>query len=50
MGAISTDALLTIHQHGRPLVQRELAQLLRCTPRHVTSLIDSLEEQCWAAR
>ena len=39
------EALLMIHQHGRPLVQRELAQLLRCTPRHVTSLIDALEQQ-----
>ncbi len=44
------EALLTIHQHGRPLVQRELAQLLRCTPRHVTSLVDSLEQQGWVSR
>ena len=33
-----------------PLVQRELSQLLRRTPRHVTSLIDSLAEQGWVTR
>jgi DNA-binding MarR family transcriptional regulator len=48
--AARAEALLTIHQHGRPLVQRELAQLLRCTPRHVTSLVDTLEQQGWVRR
>jgi DNA-binding MarR family transcriptional regulator len=37
------EVLLVLQQRGRPMVQRELSQVLRCTPRHVTSLIDALE-------
>jgi DNA-binding MarR family transcriptional regulator len=44
------EALLVMQQHGRPLVQRELAALLRCSPRHVTGLVDVLERQGWVAR
>lgn len=44
------EALLVLHQHPRPLVQRELAQLLRCTPRHVTALVDALEQSGWVRR
>src|SRR5260370_21279902 len=43
------DVLFVLHQRG-PLAQRELSQALRCTPRHVTGLIDILEAQGWAAR
>lgn len=28
---------------GGPMVQRRLSELLRCTPRHVTGLVDDLE-------
>ncbi len=38
------EALLVLHQRG-PMVQRELSQALRCTPRHVTTLVDVLEAQ-----
>lgn len=44
------EALLVLHQHGRPLVQRELAAALQCTPRHVTALVDVLEQQGWVRR
>lgn len=36
------EVLLVLHQRGSA-VQRELSQVLRCTPRHVTGLIDALE-------
>lgn len=44
------EALLVLHEHGRPLVQRELARALECTPRHVTALVDVLERQGWVRR
>src|SRR5260370_17154108 len=43
------EVLFVLHQRG-PMVQRELSQALRCTPRHVTGLIDVLEAQGWVAR
>jgi len=43
------EVLFVLHQRG-PLVQRELSQALRCTPRHVTGLVDVLEAQGWVAR
>jgi DNA-binding MarR family transcriptional regulator len=43
------EVLFVLHQRG-PLVQRELSQALRCTPRHVTGLVDVLETQGWVAR
>jgi DNA-binding MarR family transcriptional regulator len=43
------EVLFVLHQRG-PIVQRELSQALRCTPRHVTGLVDSLEAQGWVAR
>src|SRR5260370_38008465 len=43
------DVLFVLHQRS-PLVQRELSQALRCTPRHVTGLIDILEAHGWVAR
>lgn len=36
-------ALLVLHRSGTPMVQRELSRALRCTPRHVTTLVDALE-------
>lgn len=44
------EALLVLHHHGRPMVQRELSQALRCTPRHVTALVDILETHGWVTR
>ncbi|MHA6784320.1 MarR family winged helix-turn-helix transcriptional regulator [Pseudonocardia saturnea] len=44
------EVLLVLHHHGRPMVQRELSQALRCTPRHVTALVDALETHGWVAR
>lgn len=38
------EVLFVLHQHGRPMVQRELSQALRCTPRHVTALVDALQQ------
>lgn len=43
------EVLHLLWLHG-PLVQRELSQALRRTPRHVTTLVDGLEEQGWVAR
>jgi DNA-binding MarR family transcriptional regulator len=43
------EIIWRIHQHG-PMVQRELSQVLRCTPRHVTGLVDSLQGQGWVER
>jgi DNA-binding MarR family transcriptional regulator len=42
--------LLALHQHGRPMLQRELSQKLGCTPRHVTALVDALEAHGWVSR
>jgi DNA-binding MarR family transcriptional regulator len=49
---LTTSKAEVLHVLGLrgPLLQRELSQALRRTPRHVTSLIDSLEEQGWVAR
>jgi len=44
------EVLFVLHQRGGPMVQRELSQALRCTPRYVTGLIDNLEAQGWVAR
>lgn len=41
--------LFALNQQGA-LVQRELSEALRCTPRHVTALIDTLEAQGWVTR
>lgn len=35
---------------GQGMVQRELSQALRCSPRHVTALVDALEAGGWVAR
>src|SRR5262245_10557764 len=35
---------------GGPRTQRELSQLLRCTPRNVTGLVDALETAGFVAR
>ncbi|MGH3925473.1 MAG: MarR family winged helix-turn-helix transcriptional regulator [Pseudonocardiaceae bacterium] len=43
------EVLFVLNQHGA-MVQRELSDALRCTPRHVTALIDALEAQGWVAR
>ena len=43
------EALFVLYQRG-PVMQRELSQVLRCTPRHVTGLIDTLSEQGWVTR
>lgn len=36
------EVLYVLHNQGS-LVQRQLAEALRCTPRHVTTLIDTLQ-------
>ena len=41
--------LFALHQQDA-MVQRELSEALRCTPRHVTALIDALEAQGWVTR
>lgn len=43
------EVLVVLNQHGA-LVQRQLSQELHCTPRHVTALIDTLENQGWVTR
>lgn len=43
------EALLMLHRHG-PLVQRQVATHLRCSPRHVTALVDIMEQRGWAER
>ena len=48
--AARAEVLLVLHAVERPLVQRELSQALRCTPRHVTTLVDALEAQGLVAR
>ncbi|MEJ3654612.1 MarR family transcriptional regulator [Actinomycetes bacterium KLBMP 9759] len=47
---VRAGLLLVLHQQGRPIVQRELSQLLQCTPRYVTALVDALEAQGWVER
>src|SRR3954468_24036777 len=42
--------LLVLHGTDRPLVQRELAQHLDCTTRHVTALVDVLERDGFVGR
>lgn len=44
------EVLLVLHHHDEPLVQRELSQALHCTPRHVTALVDALEDGGWVTR
>lgn len=39
------EALLVLDQYGVPIVQRQFGQALRCTPRHVTALVDALESR-----
>lgn len=43
------EVLFVLHQQGA-MVQRELSDALRCTPRHVTALIDALESPGWVTR
>ncbi|MEJ3748424.1 MarR family transcriptional regulator [Actinomycetes bacterium KLBMP 9797] len=43
------NALWAVAQHG-PLTQRQIADLLRVTPRNVTTLIDALERTGFVAR
>jgi DNA-binding MarR family transcriptional regulator len=40
--ASQAEVLFRLHGEG-PLMQRELSEALRCTPRHVTGLVDQLE-------
>ena len=42
LSASSAEVLLTLDQGG-PMVQRQISESLRCTPRYVTALIDGLE-------
>lgn len=48
--AARAEVLLVLQHHGQPMVQRELSQALRCTPRHVTALVDVLEAHGWVTR
>ena len=41
----SRAELLLVLEQGGAMVQRQLSEALRCTPRHVTTLIDALEAQ-----
>jgi DNA-binding MarR family transcriptional regulator len=43
------ELLLTLLRQG-PLVQRRLSEQLRCTPRHVTGLVDALEGDTLVSR
>lgn len=43
------EAMMVLHQGG-PMVQRQLSESLRCTPRHVTTLVDALEAEGWVER
>ncbi len=47
--ASRAEVLLVLH-HGGPMVQRALSQVLRCTARNVTGLVDALEAQGLAKR
>lgn len=50
-GLTSSRAEVIFRLHGQgPMVQRELSQALRCTPRHVTQLVDQLESVGLVAR
>src|SRR4051812_50037445 len=42
--------LLDLARAGRPMVQRELADLLDRTPRHITALVDVLERDGFLVR
>lgn len=44
------EALLVLQHMARPVLQRELSDALRCTPRHVTALADSLQAGGWITR
>lgn len=41
---VAQAAALFHLRHRGPMVQRELSEALGCSPRHVTSLVDALEE------
>ncbi|HEU0086547.1 MAG TPA: MarR family transcriptional regulator [Pseudonocardiaceae bacterium] len=43
------EVLFVLNQQDA-MVQRQLSQVLRCTPRHVTALIDALEADGWVTR
>ncbi|MCA1655494.1 MAG: MarR family transcriptional regulator [Pseudonocardiaceae bacterium] len=43
------EVIFVLRQRG-PLVQRELAQLLRCSPRQVTALVDALTDTGFVRR
>jgi DNA-binding MarR family transcriptional regulator len=50
-GLTRARAELLWHLHRRgPVMQRELSQALRCTPRNVTDLVDTLEAVGLVAR
>jgi DNA-binding MarR family transcriptional regulator len=50
-GLTSSRAEVLFRLRGQgPMVQRELSQALRCTPRHVTQLVDQLEAAGLVAR
>lgn len=38
------EMLFVLHEGG-PVVQRQLSEALRCTPRHITTLVDDLEAE-----
>ncbi len=50
-GLTSSRAEVLFRLHGGgPMMQRELSDALRCTPRHVTGLVDQLEADGLAKR
>src|SRR5690606_7431890 len=38
------EVLLVLHHREGPMRQGELSQALRCRPRHITTLVDALEQ------
>ena len=44
LSASRAEVLLVLHKGG-PMVQRQLGDSLRCTPRYVTTLVDALEAE-----
>lgn len=43
------EALVVLDREG-PMVQRQMGELMRCTPRYVTTVIDALEKDGLARR
>jgi DNA-binding MarR family transcriptional regulator len=49
LSAARAEVLWELHRRGR-MTQRELSEVLRCTPRNVTGLLDALQQAGLVAR